>query len=124
MALHFKTAPLLGHKYSTTIYESINQLLGLNLKGYMTATYPAYGNKSNIYPKFKKADEILLFGNPERFNWIDGVRFKTNNNPDALEGSKRIIHLFLKDNGYFVYKGKFQFNKRVDDVIYLKNLDV
>jgi len=124
MALNFKIEPLLGHKYSTTIYGSINRLLGTNLKRYMTATYPAYGNKFKVYPKFREADEILLFGNPRTFDWKDGFSFKTNNKPDALEGSERIIHLFLKDNGYFDYKGKYQFDKRVDDVIHLKNLNV
>lgn len=120
MALHFKNEPLLGRKYSKTIYGSINQLLGTTLKGFMTATYPAYGNKDSIYLKFQEADEILLFGDPKRFDWKDEKSFKTNNKPDALEGSERIIHLFLKDNGYYVYKGKYQFEKRVDDIIYLK----
>lgn len=82
----------------------------------MTATYPAYGKKDRINSKFKEANEILLFGK----YWINDVSFKTNNNPDALEGSKRTIHLFLRENGYYVYKGKYLFDKRVDDVIYLK----
>ena len=116
MALHFKIEPLLGHKYSTTIFDSINQLLGTNLKGYMTATYPAYGNKNRINFKFKEANEILLFGK----DWINSVSFKTYNNPDALECPRKTIHLFLKENGYYVYKGKYLFDKRVDNVIYLK----
>ena len=66
MALHFQKDPLLGHMYSKTIYGSINQLLGTNLEGWMTATYPAYGNKSNIYTKFRETDEILLFGDPSK----------------------------------------------------------
>lgn len=111
---------MIGHKYSTTIFDSINQLLGTDYKGFMTATYPAYGNKNGIYLKFKEANEILLFGNPDTCIWRDEVSFVTKNKPDALEGSQRIIHLFLKECGYYVWIGKHQFDKRDDDIIYLK----
>lgn len=120
MALHFKIKPIIGNKYSRTIYDSINQLLGLNLEGWMTATYPAYGNKNGINAKFKEANEILLFGK----DWINSVSFKTHNKPDALEGSNRVIHLFIKENGYYFYRGRYVFDKRLDDVIYLKKYQI
>ncbi len=123
MAINFKDVPVLGQRYAKSIYGSINQLLGTNLEGWMTATYPAYGNKNGTYLNFKKADEVLLFGNPLRFNWIDNDKFVTKNNPDALEGSTRIIHLFLFDSGYHVYKGKFQFDKKINNIIYLKRMN-
>jgi len=123
MALNFVKKPEIWKSYSKALFETINQLLGKDLKAYRTATYPAWGKKGNIYPNFKVANEILLLGNPGKFRW-DDISFKTDNTPDALEVGivTRTIHLFLKKNGYYVYQGKFQFNKRINDIIILKKM--
>lgn len=124
MALYFLKKPEIWKSYSKTLFETINQLLGTDLKAYRTGTYPAWGKKGNINPNFKVANEILLLGNPDRFRWDDETSFKTDNTPDALEVGivTRTIHLFLKKNGYYVYQGKYQFYKRKNDKIILKKM--